>query len=36
MQYVKQVKVISKLREVHLYEEPAIDIIPLLDEDSFE
>ena len=27
--------VISKLREVHPYEEPAIDIIPLLDEDSF-
>ena len=29
-------KVISKLREVHPYEEPAIDIIPLLDEKSFE
>lgn len=28
-------KVISKLREVHPYEEPAIDIIPLLDEDNF-
>lgn len=28
--------VISKLREVHHYEEPAIDIIPLLDEDLFE
>lgn len=28
--------VISKLREVHPYEEPAIDIIPLLDEDSFQ
>ena len=27
--------VISKLREVHPYEEPAIDIIPLLDEQSF-
>lgn len=27
--------VISKLREVHPYEEPAIDIIPLLDEKSF-
>ena len=27
--------VISKLREVHPYEEPAIDIIPLLDEESF-
>lgn len=29
-------KVISKLREVHPYEEPAIDIIPLLDEDIFK
>ena len=29
-------RVISKLREVHPYEEPAIDIIPLLDEDLFE
>ena len=28
--------VISKLREVHPYEEPAIDIIPLLNEDLFE
>ena len=28
-------KVITKLREVHPYEEPAIDIIPLLDEDCF-
>lgn len=27
-------KVILKLREHHPYEEPAIDIIPLLDEDS--
>lgn len=27
--------VISKLREAHPYEEPAIDIIPLLDEESF-
>lgn len=27
--------VISKLREVHPYEEPAIDIIPLLDENLF-
>lgn len=27
--------VISKLREVHPYEEPAIDIIPLLDEENF-
>ena len=29
-------KVITALREVHPYEEPAIDIIPLLDENSFE
>lgn len=29
-------KVIAKLREVHPYEEPAIDIIPLLDEESFK
>ena len=29
-------KVISKLREVHPYEEPGIDIIPLLDEGSFK
>ncbi len=28
--------VISKLREAHPYEEPAIDIIPLLDEESFK
>lgn len=28
--------IVSKLREVHPYEEPAIDIIPLLDEDCFE
>ena len=28
-------EVISKLREVHPYEEPAIDIIPLIDESSF-
>lgn len=27
--------VVSKLREVHPYEEPAIDIIPLLDEKDF-
>ncbi len=27
--------VISKLREVHPYEEPAIDIIPLLNESDF-
>ena len=29
-------KVITKLRKVHPYEEPAIDIILLLDENSFE
>ena len=28
-------KIISKLREVHPYEEPAIDIIPILDEKDF-
>lgn len=28
--------VVTKLREVHPYEEPAIDIIPLLDEESFK
>ena len=28
-------KVISKLRVVHPYEEPAIDIIPLLNEEDF-
>ena len=28
-------KVIAKLREVHPYEEPAIDIIPLLNEADF-
>lgn len=28
--------VISKLREIHPYEEPALDIIPLLDEESFK
>ena len=34
--YVNNVKkVISKLREVHPYEEPAIDIVPLLDEEDF-
>ncbi|MDE5539106.1 MAG: hypothetical protein K2J20_01295 [Bacilli bacterium] len=31
---VKQV--ISKLREAHPYEEPAIDIIPLIDESNFK
>lgn len=29
-------KVISKLREVHPYEEPAIDIFPLIDESFFK
>lgn len=29
-------KVIAKLRKVHPYEEPAIDIIPLLDEEIFK
>lgn len=34
---VKKVKeVILILRKVHPYEEPAIDIIPLIDEDYFE
>lgn len=28
--------VISKLRQVHPYEEPAIDIVPLIDEDFFK
>lgn len=28
--------VISKLREAHPYEEPAIDIIPLIDENFFD
>ena len=28
--------VISKLREVHPYEEPAIDIVPLIDEKNFD
>ena len=28
--------VIKKLREVHPYEEPAIDIVPLIDEDYFK
>lgn len=27
--------VISKLREVHPYETPAIDIVPLIDEENF-
>ena len=35
--FVDKVKeVISKLREVHPYEEPAIDIIPLIDEKDFK
>ena len=29
-------KVIIKLREVHPYEEPAIDIVPLIDEEYFK
>lgn len=29
-------KVVKKLREVHPYEEPDIDIIPLLDESDFK
>lgn len=34
---IEKVKnVISELRRVHPYEEPAIDIIPLLDEDLFD
>ena len=34
---VKDVKkIVTKLREVHPYEEPSIEIIPLLDEDYFE
>ncbi len=34
---IEKVKsVVSKLRSVHPYEEPAIDIIPLLDESSFK
>ena len=28
--------VITKLREVHTYEEPSIDIIPLIDESNFQ
>ncbi len=28
-------RVITKLREVHPYEEPAIDIVPLIDETCF-
>ncbi len=28
-------KVVAKLREVHPYEEPAIDIYPLIDEECF-
>ena len=29
-------KVITKLREVHPYEEPAIDIVPLINEEFFK
>ncbi len=29
-------KVLAELREVHPYEEPAIDIVPLLEESDFE
>lgn len=29
-------KVLAKLREVHPYEEPAIDIVPLIDEEYFK
>lgn len=29
-------KVITKLREVHPYKEPAIDIVPLIDEECFK
>lgn len=29
-------KVITKLKEVHPYEEPAIDIVPLIDEECFK
>ena len=32
----KAKKVISELRRVHPYEEPAIDIIPLIDEESLK
>ena len=33
---IEKVKnVITKLREVHPYEEPAIDIVPLIDEKEF-
>lgn len=34
---VKKIKnVLKKLREIHPYEEPAIEVIPLLDENEFE
>ena len=29
-------KILSVIREVHPYEEPGIDIIPLIDEDDFK
>ncbi|MCI8412018.1 MAG: hypothetical protein HFJ40_06285 [Clostridia bacterium] len=35
-EYKKPKEVISKLREVHPYEEPAIDIVPLIDESCFK
>ena len=35
--YVSDVKkILSAIREVHPYEEPGIDIIPLLDENDFQ
>ena len=35
--YVSDVKkILSVIREVHPYEEPGIDIIPLLDENDFQ
>ena len=33
---MKVKEVVSALRKVHPYEEPAIDIFPLIDEDYFE
>lgn len=37
LESVEEVKtLISKLRKIHPYEEPAIDIIPLLNEKSFK
>lgn len=34
--YANVKKVLTKLREVHPYEEPAIDIVPLLEEEFFD